>query len=69
MYPDTAITKLSLAQFYERIASWIVPHLEGRPLTLVRCPEGLRERMLRHEHSKVWAPAVRRVRSGENEAR
>jgi bifunctional non-homologous end joining protein LigD len=62
LYPDIGVTKLALAQFYERIAKWIVPHLEGRPLTLVRCPEGLRKECCYMKHSKVWAPpAVRRV--------
>ncbi len=40
LFPHDGITKLELAQFYERIADWILPHLRGRPLTLVRCPEG-----------------------------
>jgi bifunctional non-homologous end joining protein LigD len=62
IYPGTAITKVALAQFYERIAPWILPHLTGRPLTLVRCPEGLQKPCFYMKHSKVWAlPAVRRV--------
>lgn len=40
LFPHDGITKLELAQFYERIADWILPHLRGRPLTLVRCPDG-----------------------------
>ncbi|MFY4729703.1 DNA ligase D [Nitrospira sp. BLG_2] len=40
LFPHDGITKLELVQFYERIAGWILPHLRGRPLTLVRCPEG-----------------------------
>jgi bifunctional non-homologous end joining protein LigD len=62
MYPDPPFTKLDVARFYERIADWIVPHLEGRPLTLVRCPEGLAGECFYMKHSKVWAPpALRRV--------
>ena len=62
IYPGTQITKLALARFYERIARWILPHLAGRPLTLVRCPEGLREPCFYMKHSKVWARGpVRRV--------
>lgn len=62
LYPGAGITKIALAQFYERIADWIAPHLEARPLTLVRCPEGLRKECFYMKHSKVWAPpAVRRV--------
>jgi bifunctional non-homologous end joining protein LigD len=41
LYPDLGLTKLALARFYEAIAEWIVPHLAGRPLSLVRCPSGL----------------------------
>ena len=62
LYPQEGITKLALARFYERIAGWMVPHLEARPLTLVRCPEGLRKQCFYMKHSKVWAPpALRRV--------
>jgi bifunctional non-homologous end joining protein LigD len=66
MYPGTGVTKLALAQFFERIADWILPHLEGRPLTLVRCPDGLSGECFYMKHSKVWAPReVRRVRIQE----
>jgi bifunctional non-homologous end joining protein LigD len=40
LYADDGITKLELARYYERVADQILPHLQGRPLTLVRCPEG-----------------------------
>jgi bifunctional non-homologous end joining protein LigD len=40
LYPEHGITKLQLAEFYEQIADWIFPYVVGRPLTLVRCPEG-----------------------------
>jgi bifunctional non-homologous end joining protein LigD len=40
IYPDLGISKIQLARYYERIADWIVPHVAGRPLTLVHCPAG-----------------------------
>src|SRR5437868_14249807 len=40
LFPAAAITKLDLARYYQAIADWILPHLTGRPLTLVRCPTG-----------------------------
>lgn len=40
LFPHDGITKLELARFYERIADWILPQLRGRPLTLLRCPDG-----------------------------
>jgi bifunctional non-homologous end joining protein LigD len=66
VYPDLGITKLALARFYERIGEWILPHVKGRPLTLVRCPDGAGHECFYMKHSKVWAPEVlRRVRIQE----
>jgi bifunctional non-homologous end joining protein LigD len=66
LYPDRKLTKLDIARYYESIAKWIVPHVAGRPLTLVRCPEGIAGDCFFMKHSKVWAPkALRRVRIKE----
>jgi bifunctional non-homologous end joining protein LigD len=72
LFPEAHVTKLGLAQCYESIADWILPHLVDRPLTLVRCPTGVRTGGKRGEecffmkHSKVWAPkTIRRVRIRE----
>lgn len=40
LYRDAGFTKLDLAHYYEAVADWILPHIENRPLTLVRCPSG-----------------------------
>jgi bifunctional non-homologous end joining protein LigD len=66
LYPEAGVTKRRLAEYYERVGEWIVPHVEGRPLTLVRCPEGLNGDCFFMKHSKVWAPeALRRVKIQE----
>jgi bifunctional non-homologous end joining protein LigD len=66
LYPDDGITKLELARYYESIGDWIVPHLAGRPLTLVRCPEGIGGSCFYMKHSRVWSPeGLRRVRIPE----
>lgn len=54
LFPGDGITKRDLAEYYEKIAEWIVPHVAGRPLSLVRCPNGAGrpcffQRHLRHE--------------------
>jgi Predicted eukaryotic-type DNA primase len=36
IYPDLGISKIQVARYYEAIADWIVPHVAGRPLTLVQ---------------------------------
>ena len=66
LYPPQGITKRDLARLYETIADWILPHVKGRPLTLVRCPEGAEKGCFYMKHSGVWAPeALRRVKIQE----
>jgi bifunctional non-homologous end joining protein LigD len=40
VFPESGITKLDLAQHFERVAAVMLPHVGGRPLSLVRCPGG-----------------------------
>jgi len=66
IYPDLGISKIQLAQYYERIADWIVPHVAGRPLTLFHCPAGIAAPCNFLKHAKAWGPsALRRVRIQE----
>ncbi len=37
LYPDQGLTKLDLARYYLSVADRLLPHLRGRPLSLVRC--------------------------------
>jgi bifunctional non-homologous end joining protein LigD len=39
-WEDAGVTKKSLAEFYETIWAWMRPHVAGRPISLVRCPDG-----------------------------
>ena len=41
LYPETGFTKAQVVDYYARIAPIILPHLRGRPLTLVRYPDGV----------------------------
>ncbi len=40
LYSEQGLTKRDLANYYAAVADWILPHISGRPLSLVRCPEG-----------------------------
>lgn len=42
MYPANGFTKGQVIDYYTRIAKYIVPHLEGRPITMKRFPNGVR---------------------------
>jgi bifunctional non-homologous end joining protein LigD len=73
MFGATRATKLDLARYYETVADWILPHLVDRPLTLVRCGNGVPAGGARKgvdcifmKHAKVWGPPhIRRVRIRE----
>jgi bifunctional non-homologous end joining protein LigD len=68
LWPDEGVTKEGLAEFYTDIADWILPHLRGRVLSLVRCPSGVAEKCFFAKHA--WhglSHAVRRVDVGEKE--
>jgi bifunctional non-homologous end joining protein LigD len=38
--PETGVTKQALIDYYLAVAPRMVPHVAGRPLSLVRCPNG-----------------------------
>jgi bifunctional non-homologous end joining protein LigD len=39
--PKSKVTKRELADYYWAISSHILPHIANRPLSLVRCPDGI----------------------------
>lgn len=41
LYPDAGISKGELADYFAAVAPWLLPDLVGRPLSLVRCPDGV----------------------------
>jgi bifunctional non-homologous end joining protein LigD len=40
IYPESKISKLDVARYYERMAEHILPFVHDRPLSIVRCPAG-----------------------------
>lgn len=41
VYPDMGITKLGVATYYAQVGPWMLPHVIGRPVSLLRCPGGV----------------------------
>ncbi|MBL8059883.1 MAG: DNA ligase D [Chthonomonas sp.] len=41
IYPKDGVTKLQLAEYLVDVSPWLLPHLEGRALSIVRAPSGL----------------------------
>jgi bifunctional non-homologous end joining protein LigD len=68
LWPEQGITKQGLAEFYSEIADWILPHIAGRPLSLLRCPSGTDAKCFFAKHP--WQgldDSVRRIDVGDKE--
>ena len=70
LYPSTGFTKGEVIDYYARIASVILPHLAGRPLTLKRYPNGVAESFFYEKrcpsHRPDWVRTAP-IWSGRNE--
>jgi len=56
--PTTGFKKLDLVRFYESVADWILPHLKGRPVSLVRAPQGITGQLFFHKHPDTKMPGL-----------
>ena len=62
LFPDDGITKGDLAAYYGSIASVMLPHLRGRPLTMERYPAGIGTKgFWQKDVSKGFPPWLERV--------
>ena len=50
LFAESTVTKLEVAQYYEAVAERMLPHVTGRPLTLMRCPHGMLEQCFYQRH-------------------
>lgn len=53
VYPDIHLSKLQLAEFYEAAAPLMLPHIRNRPISSVRCPDGISGQCFFQKH---WPP-------------
>ena len=66
LYPDDHIVKAQLIEYYFKMAPTILAHLKGRPLSLVRYPDGIGGESFFQKNRPNWAPAwIEHVELGE----
>lgn len=56
LYPDDHIVKAELIEYYLTIAPTILAHIKGRPLSLVRFPDGIEGEKFFQKNRPEWAP-------------
>jgi bifunctional non-homologous end joining protein LigD len=61
VYPDAGITKLQVADYYRAVAAQLLPELVRRPLSVVRCPDGIGECFFQKHHASKLGANVRAV--------
>ena len=61
-FPDDKITKGQLIAYYEEVAPYLVPHLQGRPAVLKRFPDGIDGKFFFQKNlpasTPSWVPTV-----------
>jgi bifunctional non-homologous end joining protein LigD len=72
-WPDEGITKGDLLHYYQAVADVLVPHLEGRPFTMRRYPDGAHGKAFFQKdapkHMPEWIPRYRALVSTREKAR
>jgi bifunctional non-homologous end joining protein LigD len=51
LFPEQNVTKLELARYLENAAELMMPHVENRLVSLVRCPEGRQKQCFFQRHA------------------
>ncbi len=60
--PSSGLTKLDVVRYYESVAQWMLPHLLGRPCSLVRGPAGVTGQLFFQKHDdKLSIPGLRQL--------
>jgi bifunctional non-homologous end joining protein LigD len=60
--PSTGLKKLDLVRYYESVADRMLPHLKGRPVSLVRGPSGVTGQLFFQKHDdKLTIPGLREL--------
>ena len=56
-WPDEGYTKGDVIDYYDKIADYILPYLKGRPLSLKRNPNGIKDKGFYHKDAGENAPS------------
>ncbi len=70
LFPDVGVSKRDVALHYAKVAPRLLPHIAGRPLSLVRCPDGWQGECFYQKHAPASLDAaVSRVEVDESDGK
>ena len=50
VFPENGYTKQDVAAYYDKMADFILPYLKGRPVSIIRCPDGMAKKCFFQRH-------------------
>ncbi|HET9803892.1 MAG TPA: non-homologous end-joining DNA ligase [Candidatus Acidoferrum sp.] len=66
LYPSDGVIKAQIVEYYFKMAPTILAHVKGRPLSLVRYPDGIDGQSFYQKNRPDWAPEwIEHVQLGE----
>jgi bifunctional non-homologous end joining protein LigD len=68
LFPESHIVKAELIEYYLKVAPTILRHIKGRPLSLVRYPDGITGESFFQKNLPDWTPSwIQKVALGETD--
>jgi bifunctional non-homologous end joining protein LigD len=61
VYPQLGITKQQVADYYRAVGTKLLPELADRPLSIVRCPDGIGQCFFQKHHAAKLGPSERAI--------
>lgn len=67
-FPEDGFTKWDMVEYYEHIAPVMLPHMRGRPVTMLRMTDGIHGESFYHKETPAYFPEwVKRVPMAKEE--